>query len=409
MASDPHSGTIYYGRFSDGKTASSYDVDIKLGATGVEISRQGQSHIILWPYAALSTAEPLTQFAIDALLTSTTMPGATLFASEGVFARRLAERATHLTAKAQRWRSARPWVAGTLGVLALFTAMSWFDLSPSHAIATHLPDSARTKMGREAIRSMAGEYKTCSDAAGLAALDKLMAKLGKAAAVERPFKVTVVDWGLVNAFAVPGEQIITTRAILEKAASADEFAGIVAHEMGHGIEMHPETGLVRAIGFSAGLQLMMGWQGSALANLGLLMAQLSYSRDAEREADGHALSILKAAGIAPQGFAGFFKRMKKEESADDDSESTSRRSAFDVLRTHPQTDERIAVIEGQQVYPAKPALMDDDWKALKGVCKATTGGPETQDSERSGTKERNAPPEPNDAKPKKKDQIRRDI
>lgn len=407
MASDPRYGTVYYGRFSDGKTAAAFDADIKLGVKGVEIIRHGQSEIITWPYETLSTAEPLTQFAIDALLTSSAMPGATLFAAEGVFARRLAERAIHLTAKAQRWRSARPWMIGTLGVAALIAAMSVFNLSPSHAIAMRLPDSTRTKLGQETIRSMAGDYKTCTGAKGTAALDKLMAKLSKATGSDRSFKVTVVDWGLVNAFAVPGEQIITTAAILAKAESSDEFAGIIAHEMGHGLELHPETGLVRAVGFSAGLQLMLGGQGGTLANLGLVMAQLSYSRDAEREADQHALLMLKAAGISPKGFAAFFKRMKKQDEDDDD-----RSKAFDVFRTHPQTDERIAAIEAQDAYSSHQALSNDDWIDLRGICKTTAGGPETDGKSDDGKPAGKSPsptPGPPKQKPSKTDPGRRDI
>jgi beta-barrel assembly-enhancing protease len=383
MASDntTNTGTIYYGRFSDGQSAAAFDVDIRLGETGVEISRHGDDAVSVWPYASLATAEPLTQYSIDALLTSSVMPGASLFASEGVFARRLAERVPRLTAKAQRWSSARPWIGATVAVAALIAAINWFDLSPSHAIATWLPDRTRTAIGEEAIRSMAGDYKVCNHSKGTAALNSLVTKLSKATGVERPFKVTVIDWDLVNAFAVPGEQIIVTRAILARAESSDEIAGVIAHEMGHGLEMHPETGIVRAVGWTAGLQLMMGGQGGTLSNLGLVLAQLSYTRDAEREADQHALSILKNAGIAPRGFAAFFKRMRAKETDKDESET----SAFDVFRTHPATTERIETIEAQKPYPSKPALLDDDWQALRGICKSVTGGsatPEKKDFEK---------------------------
>ena len=395
--SDHTIGTVYYGRFSDGKTANAFDVDIRLGETGVEISRRDDEAVTIWPYATLATAEPLTQYSIDALLTSSTMPGASLFASEGVFARRLAERVPKLTAKAQRWSSAKPWIGATVGVAALIAAINWFNLSPSHTIATWLPDKTRTKIGEEAIRSMAGDYKVCNHARGTAALNTLMTKLSKASGVERPFKVTVVDWGLVNAFAVPGEQIILTRAILARAESSDEIAGVIAHEMGHGLEMHPETGIVRAVGLSAGLQLMMGGQGGTLANIGLVLAQLSYSRDAEREADGHALSILKSSGISPKGFAAFFKRMRAEEKGKD--EEADEKSAFDVFRTHPETEERIAAIEAQTPYQTKPALLDDDWQALKGICKSLVGG--------DGSDLEKKPGRPADTSPADKDRAAR--
>ena len=98
----------------------------------------------------------------------------------------------------------------------------------------------------------------------------------------------VIDWPLLNAFAAPGEQIVLTHGIISKAESADEIAGVLAHEMGHGIEMHPESGLVRAIGMMAAIDLMLGGSGGTLANFGALLAQLSYTRDAERVAAGRA-------------------------------------------------------------------------------------------------------------------------
>ncbi len=58
---------------------------------------------------------------------------------------------------------------------------------------------------------------------------------------------------------------------------------------------------------------MLGGSGGTLANIGIVLAQLSYSRAAEREADVHALEILKRAGISAKGFAGFFTRVTKLE------------------------------------------------------------------------------------------------
>ena len=58
----------------------------------------------------------------------------------------------------------------------------------------------------------------------------------------------MIDWALVNAFATPGGQIIMTRGLVQKAGSPDEVAGVLAHEIGHTIELHPEAGLVQGHG-----------------------------------------------------------------------------------------------------------------------------------------------------------------
>ncbi len=371
MASETHSNAVFYGRYSDGKTAAASDAELRFAAKGIEIKLPSRSIPLLWPYDSLTTAEPLSEYAIDALLGSSTSPGASLFATEGTFARRLATRAPHLTAKAQRWRNARPWIAVTCLIAAIGVAISVLHLSPSHAVATMLPDKARSKLGDHVIKSMTGERRVCDDPKGVAALKRLTDKLSKASGSSADFNVTVVDWGLLNAFAVPGERIITTRKLIAKAQGPDEVAGVLAHEMGHGLEMHPETGIVRAIGLSAAIELMMGGSGGTLANIGVALATLSYSREAEREADDHALRIMKNAGIAPAGFAAFFKRMKENEIAMGDDGT---RRAIDMVSTHPNTAERIAKIESQVAYPTKPSLSIDDWEALKGICGAAQPG-----------------------------------
>ena len=398
MVSDPGANANFYGRYSDGKTAAATDAELKLGSKGIEIKLPSQIMPLVWPYESLSTAEPISEYAIDALLSSTAAPGATLFATEGTFARRLAGKAPQLTAKAQRWKHARPWIAASALVCVIGLAISIFDLSPSHAIATLLPDKARAKLGSHVIASMTGERRVCDDARGLAALKRLTEKLSKASGSPASFQVTVVDWGLLNAFAVPGERIITTRKLIAKAEGPDEVAGVLAHEIGHGLEMHPETGIVRAIGLSAAIELMLGGSGGTLANIGAALAQLSYSRDAEREADDHALRLMKNAGIAPQGFAAFFKRMKKEEI---DFGGDGTRKAIDMVSTHPNTDERIAKIDRQVAYPTKPSLSDEDWKALQGICGPAKPG---SDEDGDGQDDATAPdPTPGRKDPSKKD------
>ena len=90
---------------------------------------------------------------------------------------------------------------------------------------------------------------------------RLTERLSKAAPGSEPFNVRVYDWSLMNAFAVPGGQIVLTKGLIDKAETPDEVAGVLAHEMGHGIEMHPETGIIRSIGLAAAVEVMLGGAG----------------------------------------------------------------------------------------------------------------------------------------------------
>ncbi len=391
--SDSAFGPTFAGRYGDGQSATTTDVEVRLTETGIEITRTAPREILFWPYGGLTTGAPLGPHATDALLAYRYVPDATLFVTEGGFARRLRELAPHLTTSAARWGHARPWLWAAAALLLAAAGIWAVDLSPARGIARLIPDGTRVALGGRVVGSMTTGRKVCDVSDGRAALDKLVVRLSDAARGPKPFKVTVVDWNLVNAFAAPGEQIVLTRGLIEKSRSADEVAGVLAHEMGHGIEMHPEAGIVRALGLAAATDLVFGGSGGAMGNIGVLLAQLSYTRSAEREADQHAIRILREASISPQGLADFFARVSPQPSGEKDRPQASGDKAdrapprepakprtggsFDILSTHPQSAERARLVASQPRYPSTPAVSASDWAALRAICgpaKRSDGG-----------------------------------
>lgn len=376
-----------YARVADGKSAAARDARVRLDVTALEIVLADGSQCWRWPYETLAATEPIRPHSLDVLLSSKNDPGITVFVPGAPFARDLARRATQLSVKSLRWRHLRPWLAGTAVLAAIGLFMAATGWSPSQTIARLLPASWRERLGTAVINSMTEDRKRCIQAEGLSALEKISERLAHGGSIAEKFKITVVDWSLVNAFAVPGDKIIMTRGLIEKAESADEVAGVLAHEMGHGIELHPETGIIRAVGLSAILQLMMGDTGGTIANMGLMLAQLGYTRVAEHEADLHAVDLLKKSNISNQGLANFFRRVMKDEEGIEDDEvpdpdgggkekkRSRTSSALDLFRTHPPTKERAALIRSQAGYPATPALTDGEWTDLKAVCRSTSTAP----------------------------------
>lgn len=384
----PSDTTNHYGRLSDGKSAASRDCKVRLDMTALDIASDDGSVRARWPYDTLKSGEPLRPHSVDVLLSSSVSPGLSLFVPGATFAAALAPRAPYLSARAQRWRHARPWIFTAAGIAGLTLLVHLAGWTPMRTVAQLLPQNWRERLGDATIGSMTENRARCVADSGIAALDKLTDRLSHAAGPELGFKIVVVDWDLLNAFAVPGNKIIVTKELIEKADSADEVAGVLAHEMGHGIELHPETGIIRAVGLSAALELMMGGSSGTLANMGLMLAQLGYSRTAEREADVEALIVLRKAGISQQGLGAFFRRVLKEEGAYEngkgedsgaagknkpDGEKASKRSkkfeaALDILSTHPPTEERAEMIRSSASYPSTPALSQADWTALKGIC-----------------------------------------
>lgn len=363
---------VFEGRYGDGQSADTATVDVRLTETGVEIIRRSPVEHLFWPYGGLTTSAPIGRHAIDVLVGYRYTPNATLFVSEGLFARTLAQRAPHLTTRATRWRDAAPWLLAAAAAVMIAGVIWLSGLSPARGIARLIPEDTRSALGTQVVSTMTRGRKVCEEAAGRASLDRLVARLSAAAQAPRRFKVVVVDWGLVNAFAAPGERIVLTRGLIEKALGADEVAGVLAHEMGHGLEMHPEAGIVRALGLAAATDLLLGGSGGTIANVGVLLAQLSYTREAEREADVHAIRILRESAVSPQGLAEFFARIDKDEQGGKAPRVGS--GSLDLLRTHPQSAERARLVASQPRYSATPALSAPDWSALRGICGTSKAG-----------------------------------
>ena len=162
------------------------------------------------------------------------------------------------------------------------------------------------------------------------------------------FEVFAVKDSSINAFALPGGFIGFHTGLLTSAESDSEVASVMGHETGHVLQRHlarqmdkQTTNMMLALagmvlgalaasrnpGAASGL--MQGGQALAVNN------QLSYSRDAEREADRIGFQILAASGYDVNGAPGFFQRLQKATGIMDSGVPS-------YVRTHPLTTDRIA-------------------------------------------------------------------
>lgn len=146
-----------------------------------------------------------------------------------------------------------------------------------------------------------------------------------------------------NAMALPGGMVIFTDQLVRRAEHDEELIGILAHEIGHVVHRH---GLQRAIQGSA-LSLLaalllgdVSSVSSAVAALPLILTEMGYSRDFEREADRYAVDTLVALGIPPQRLADILQRI-----APDDAEDLT------YLSTHPPTQERLRTLRAPPAAP----------------------------------------------------------
>jgi predicted Zn-dependent protease len=372
--STPSDGTRFAGVHSDGRFATASPVSVRFTGGGLELRSDREMGSRTWPYDQLQGSVPLRADTPDVLLSLLPEGAETLFVADPSFSGLLLARAPALSCARQRWQGLKPGLAVLAAVVAIVSGVWLLDLHPAQTIARVMPQKTRAALGGAVVTSMTKDRKVCETPASKAALARLTQRL-TAAASDKPMGVRVVllDWSLVNAFAVPGGQIILTRGLVQRAGASDEVAGVLAHELGHTLELHPEAGIIRVVGLSAALQLALAGSQGTISNIGLILTQLRYTRIAEREADAHALRMLKGAGISAKGFGDFFERLESNKPGEEAGKSASELEM--ILRTHPPTAERIAMVRAQPSYPATPALSADDWRALREACGPPTARP----------------------------------
>lgn len=355
--------TSFTGRYGDGATASRVPANVALTPEGLAIAPLGGSESV-WPYADLRASDPLRPRSLDAVLTTRKTDPASLYVDDTLFLAALIKRAPQLKLGVGRWRDARAGLAVGALALAGYASLWIFDLSPTKGVAQMMPLKARTVLGDSVIRTMPAQ-KRCTGVDAHAVLDRLTRRLMPNGPITSD-NIIVLDWSLLNAFAVPGGRIVLTRGLIEQAKGPDEIAAVIGHEAGHSIELHPEASLVRSVGFWALVQMVFTGTPGAIGNIGVVLAQLGYTRSAERQADEHALRMMREAHISPKAMADFFRRMENREPAP----TSDNKAMSDILSSHPSNPERIARIESEPTYEATPALSAQDWAVLKMICGA---------------------------------------
>ncbi|MBP7064437.1 M48 family metallopeptidase [Ferrovibrio sp.] len=266
--------------------------------------------------------------------------------------------------KAQRYL-----LAAVLGVMLL--VIGFFAAVPllANAAAQVVPASWEIKLG-ERLAPAAIQWLTrgaggvCAHPDGKAALQNLVLRLEAVPpALRMPIKVVVVQSPVLNAFALPGGQILLTSELLKKVYNEQALAGILAHEMGHVGARHNVAGFLRSSAYGVMLGLLLG---DVVTGIGLVggfqyLLDMAFTREFEAEADEAALQRLLAAGFDPAQVAGFFDLLAAREAG---------KGIPELLSSHPGSEGRAEYFRRHQrgIIP----LLPGDWLAIKGICQTVS-------------------------------------
>jgi predicted Zn-dependent protease len=179
----------------------------------------------------------------------------------------------------------------------------------------------------------------------------------------------IVNNPSVNALAAPGGYVVIFRGLLERTQSAEELAGVLAHEFQHILLRHSTQALLRSA--STGLLLaaitgdMTGLMAYGLEGARVL-GELRYSRLNEEEADRAGFQMLVDAGVDTAGIIALFEKL-----------TTERSKAITLppyLSTHPNAEQRIERLRSfdSRAQPVTTRLLPGvAWREVRSICEAT--------------------------------------
>ncbi|MEM7270703.1 MAG: hypothetical protein AAF401_15815 [Pseudomonadota bacterium] len=330
------------GRYIAAEGAAAQEVIVKFGDASLMILDLGDNPVAHWPLATLRDVG-----AEEGLLLTPDHGGVerlTVADAEMTAAIKAVCPDLRGEAPAPRRRWLRWAVRGVVTCALIYGAI--FHAAPfvfDRMIAS-IPKEAEQAMG-EAIertlgRSLGGGV--CRNSDGAAALASMVARLtvqGDAQPV-----VAVIEAPLTRSVALPGGRIVLPSGLIAAAVSPEAAAGAIARAIGVNASKRPLRQAMEAAGVNGGLGLLLGDFGAGDVRT---MAQAMLADQPTKDDIAYAAARLAQTGLPSSPYAAFL-----------DAEAPALAPFAKMLR---DSDEI-----GDQSF--EPALSDQQWVALQGIC-----------------------------------------
>ena len=247
----------------------------------------------------------------------------------------------------------------TVALGALLSGCGTTSTSPAtgRTFTSPISEKQEAQLGREEhpkiLEEFGGEYKEKPELTTyVSSVGQFIASTSERKDVKYTF--TVLNTPDVNAFAVPGGYIYTTRGLLALANNEAELASVLGHETGHitarhtaeraGQAQQTQLGVLGAtllgaiLGGQAGAELA----GGAASQYGQ-QRLAGYSQEQEFEADSLGVRYMKRATYDPQASATFLAALRSETQLEAKIAGKDPNVVDDtnMLASHPRTIDRV--------------------------------------------------------------------
>ena len=250
-----------------------------------------------------------------------------------------------------------------LVLLAMFFA-TWFLLGRvDYMKKLHLgkmSEKTEKKIGDLIIKSVRDREKVIENDSLTTLLNKIKTDLCDDTAMARKIQIHIVENDEVNAFSLPGNNIIVHSALIEHCDSSSELAGVLAHEMAHIRLHHVMKKLGDQIGITLLLTVASNGNGEIIREIITKLSTTAFERKLESQADVQAITYLEKARIDPAGLPDFLEKLSdlKDEVA----------GQPEWISTHPDTEKRVKALReqiGDTKTHYKQPLSKAEWRYMK--------------------------------------------
>ena len=367
------SDNIFLARYFDGNTSTPHDVEITLSAHNITIKPLSGT-VKIWQEEHISIVSDRHDLNLH-LSAEHHSPNARLVITD----QQAIKAFHHAMPQAQKKQHRTQRMGGkvlflSFGVVMAVVAMTLIAVPLlAQVIAPRIPKSVEIRIGQNVrphiltLFSQSSQQKTCIAPKGVAALSQLVKKIEAQQDISFPLNVIVIKSDIANAFALPGGYVVILSDIFKESKTPDEFAGVLAHEIGHIHHQHSMKNLIAAGGYSLVFSTLFGdFTGSTLVlGISQQLLQSGHTREAEIEADHFAGNSLHSLGADPSQLGVFLQRL-------DDSTLEKDGEVLALLRSHPYSSQRMEILSSYKNNGATtPILNAQEWKNLQAICEET--------------------------------------
>ncbi|MCC0003311.1 MAG: M48 family metalloprotease [Methylobacteriaceae bacterium] len=216
--------------------------------------------------------------------------------------------------------------------------------APPSAPRTVGVDALTTAEHKRLVAQFGGEYRW---PAAEHYLNAILARLAAASETPTtPYRVTILNTPVVNAFALPSGNLYVSRGLLELANDSSEIAAVMAHEIGHVTARHAAARAERekrAAVIAEAAAVIQSRQKSEEVENTQRLSFASFSRHQEIDADRIGINVIARAGYDPYGAARFLTSLGRSTALRAELLGQKSPATPNILATHPSTPQRVAL------------------------------------------------------------------